>query len=77
MHQKPAYHGHFTQKTNKLPNFPASPTKSPRLHLHSWGWSRFWAKVVGRTSHGVYPVNSPRAGMQQGSAGSGGCVKSL
>ena len=30
----------------------------------------------GRTPRGVYPVNSPRAGRQQGSMGSGGCAGS-
>lgn len=29
-----------------------------------------------RTPRGVHPVNSPRAGRQQGSAGSGGCAGS-
>src|SRR3954468_24028953 len=30
----------------------------------------------GRTPRGVHPVNSPRAGRQQGSTGSGGCAES-
>src|SRR3954447_20653400 len=46
-----------------LPNTPVQPV----LHhvLHS-----LW------TPRGVYPVNSPRAGRQQGSMGSGGCAGS-
>src|ERR1035437_3114090 len=32
------------------------------------------AKLSADPSHGVYPANSPRAGRQQGYAGSGGCA---
>src|SRR5213592_3944191 len=47
-------------------DLPDAPVGSlGRLVLHSL-----------RTPRGVYPVNSPRAGRQQGSMGSGGCAGS-
>ena len=46
-----------------LPNTPVEPLVDHVLHSR-------W------TPRGVYPVNSPRAGRQQGSMGSGGCAGS-
>src|SRR5918994_4089878 len=52
--------GRSHQSTASAPVEPDSPGYYTRL----------------RTPRGVYPVNSPRAGRQQGSMGSGGCAGS-
>ena len=61
-----------------LPRRGSSPRRGPSLHwrLPRWRGCRLCRRLGRGSSCGVTSQNSPRAGRQQGYAGSGGCVGS-